>query len=64
MNEGIADAQGEIIKVMHMDDWFCNPQALQKMVDGLLARFTTVRRGHVRTRGASPYSLISLNPGS
>jgi glycosyltransferase involved in cell wall biosynthesis len=35
MNEGIADAQGEIIKVMHMDDWFCNPQALQKMVDGL-----------------------------
>lgn len=37
MNEGIADAQGEIIKVMHMDDWFCNPQALQKMVDGLRA---------------------------
>lgn len=29
MNEGIKLSKGEYIKIMHMDDWFCNPQSLQ-----------------------------------
>lgn len=28
MNEGIKLAKGEYIKIMHMDDWFCNPNTL------------------------------------
>jgi len=33
MNFGISKASGDIIKIMHMDDYFCDDEALQKMVD-------------------------------
>lgn len=29
MNEGIKLAKGEFIKIMHMDDWFCDPHSLE-----------------------------------
>lgn len=29
MNEGIKLCKGDYIKIMHMDDWFCNNQALE-----------------------------------
>jgi glycosyltransferase involved in cell wall biosynthesis len=29
MNEGIKLSKGEFVKIMHMDDWFCNPNTLQ-----------------------------------
>jgi len=29
MNEGIKISNGEFIKIMHMDDWFCNPNTLE-----------------------------------
>jgi len=29
MNVGIKNALGEFIKIMHMDDWFCNPKTLE-----------------------------------
>ena len=35
MNEGIRKASGEIIKIMHMDDVFCNNTAISKMVDAM-----------------------------
>lgn len=35
MNEGIKVSSGDFIKIMHMDDVFCNPTAISKMVDGL-----------------------------
>jgi glycosyltransferase involved in cell wall biosynthesis len=31
-NEGLNDASGEIIKILHMDDWICDPNAFEKMV--------------------------------
>jgi len=29
MNEGIKLAKGDYIKIIHMDDWFCNPRSLE-----------------------------------
>lgn len=33
MNEGIKNSIGEFIKIMHMDDWFCNPNTLKLIND-------------------------------
>ena len=35
MNEGIKKANGDIIKVMHIDDMFCNDKTLELIVNGL-----------------------------
>lgn len=35
MNYGIKKSHGEYIKILHMDDWFCNNNALQLMVDAI-----------------------------
>lgn len=35
MNEGIKIATGDFIKIMHMDDVFCNNSAISKMVEEL-----------------------------
>jgi glycosyltransferase involved in cell wall biosynthesis len=35
MNEGMKIASGEFIKIMHMDDAFCDNSAISKMVEGI-----------------------------
>ena len=35
MNEGIKLCKGEYIKIMHMDDWFCDSKALQFIDEAL-----------------------------
>lgn len=35
MNYGISKSKGDVIKIMHMDDYFCNNEALQNLVDGI-----------------------------
>jgi len=35
MNEGIKKASGDIIKIMHLDDIFCNNEAVQRIVDAV-----------------------------
>lgn len=35
MNNGIVNSDGDIIKIMHMDDWFCNNNALMLMYNYL-----------------------------
>ncbi len=35
MNEGIKRSNGEVIKIMHMDDIFCNPDALKLIRESL-----------------------------
>lgn len=37
MNEGIKNATGDIIKIMHMDDFFCSENTLQSIIDGCAA---------------------------
>lgn len=36
MNEGIKLSSGKFIKIMHMDDWFCNPNALNLINNALI----------------------------
>lgn len=35
MNEGIKLSNADYIKILHMDDWFCNPNALLLMRDAI-----------------------------
>jgi glycosyltransferase involved in cell wall biosynthesis len=35
MNVGIKNSNGEYIKIMHMDDWFCNPKTLELINDSI-----------------------------
>ena len=35
MNVGIKNSLGEFIKIMHMDDWFCNPKTLELINDAI-----------------------------
>jgi glycosyltransferase involved in cell wall biosynthesis len=41
MNEGIKIASGDFIKIMHMDDMFCDNSALSKMVEHILSDNST-----------------------
>jgi len=44
MNEGIKIASGDIIKIMHMDDIFCDNTAISKMVESML-KDSTIKWG-------------------
>jgi len=46
MNEGIKLCKGEYIKIMHMDDWFCEPRALQ-FIDEAIQKETDKKWGGV-----------------
>lgn len=35
MNVGIKNSDGEYIKIMHMDDWFCNTKSLELINDAI-----------------------------
>jgi len=39
MNEGIKLSNGEFIKIMHMDDWFCNPQTLKLINESITKEY-------------------------
>jgi len=44
MNEGIKLAKGDFIKVMHMDDWFCNPHSLN-LIDQSISKDNSKKWG-------------------